>query len=454
MSNVCIKATTLREAFACTDPVIPLPSGDPRYVDCTPVRGDEDLVTQMYRTVTWSDADSTQLFTGHRGSGKSTELLRLQARLENAGYVVLFFEADDDLDVNDLQYADLLLTIARHVIGDLSEQGIRLREDLLREVEGWFSETLYTEAKWRDVERELAAEAALGIGLPEQFPLVAKLLARVTGQIKTGKAVRSEIRLQLDPQISQLMANLNLMLKDANAKILKRGGKGLVLIIDSLDRVVYRDLGDGRTTHTALYVEHGEQLCGLDCHVVYTVPISLLYSSRATVVEQIFERIRVLPMIKTHDRDDQPFDEGLSYLRRILDARLDLDTLFAPAAVTFLCEHSGGHPRDLIRMVRQACIYAPENVLRPITLAAVERAFAQLVATYGRMIPEAHYPLLAGVHLAKTIRNDADHELMLYNLSVLEYVNGQPPWHDVHPAVPALPKFLEALAALKPDLGV
>jgi hypothetical protein len=395
---------------------------------------------------------SSQLFTGHRGSGKSTELLRLKARLEESGYVVLYIEADEELDPNDLQYTDLLLSIARHVISDLKQNNIRLREALLQDVEHWFNETLYTEEQQRAVERELTGEAALGIGLPESMPLIAKLFARVTGQIKTGQHVKTEIRRQLDPQISQLIANLNLRLKDAHTKILQRDGKGLVLLVDSLDRIVRRDLGDGRSTHTELYVEHGEQLCDLDCHIIYTVPISLLYSSRATVVEQIFDRVRVLPMIKTHDVDDEPFAEGLNYLRRILEARLDLDVLFEPNAVDYLCVHSGGHPRDLIRMVRQACVYASEEAPRPITLEAAERAFAQVVGTYSRMILESNYTQLARVHQTKAIEKDADHELMLYNLSVLEYVNGQPPWHDVHPAILALPKFKAALDLLKPDL--
>jgi DNA polymerase III gamma/tau subunit len=53
--------------------VQPLPPGDPRYVDCTPVRGNEDVVTQMSSTIAWSNVHVAQLFTGHRGSGKSTE---------------------------------------------------------------------------------------------------------------------------------------------------------------------------------------------------------------------------------------------------------------------------------------------------------------------------------------------------------------------------------------------
>lgn len=446
-------ARSLQDAYNVSDPVRPLPSGDPRYVDCTPVRGNEDVVEQMLKTITWSDNFTAQLFTGHRGSGKSTELLRLKARLEERGFRVLYFEADDDLDLNDLKYTDLLLSIARRVVSDLHEAGIRLREDLLEEIEDWFSETLYTEEQQREIRRELAAEAKLGIGLPESMPLVARLLARVTGQIQTGHTVKEEIRRKLDPQISQLLANINLLLKAANAKVRKDGEQGLILIIDNLDRIVFRDLKDGRTTHTALYVEHGEQLRDLDCHVIYTVPISLMYSVHANAVRAIYPDCPVLPMIKVRDRDGNINTEGLAYLRHILAARIDLEEIFSPKAVDYLCKASGGHPRDLMILVRQACVYAPgDRWPQPIDKDVAQRAESQLVATYGRMIPEEHYPLLAQVHLNKSVKSDEAHELMLYNLSVLEYINGMPPWHDVHPAVTKLPKFQAALEAAREEM--
>ncbi len=449
-------AHTLRDAYNNADPVQPLPAGDPRYVDCTPVRGNEDVVSQMLKKILWAESRFTaQLFTGHRGCGKSTELLRLQARLEEAGYVVLYFESDDDLDLNDIEHTDLLLTIARRVVSDLDKKGFRLSEGLLKEVEAWFNEVLYSEEQRREIERELQAEAELGIGLPKELPLVARLLARVTGQIKTGRTVKTEIRRKLDPQISQLIGNVNLLLRAVHAQIRKKGQQGLVLIVDNLDRIVFRDLENGRTSHTAFYVEHGEQLRELDCHLIYTVPISLMYSDRATVVQSIFPDCHVLPMIKVHDRENIPCAPGLTHLRDILDARIDLDTLCTPDAVTYLCEASGGHPRDLMFMVRQACVYAPGDVWpRPITLDVIKRAEAQLIATYSRMIPETHYPFLARVHITKQVQSDESHELMLYNLSVLEYINGMPPWHDVHPAVRKLPKFQAALQEERAKTGL
>lgn len=81
---------------------------------------------------------------------------------------------------------------------------------------------------------------------------------------------------------------------------------------------------------------------------------------------------------------------------------------------------------------------------QPITICSVQRAGGRLVAEFGRMIPESHFPLLARAHRLKAVQNDADHQAMLFNLSVLEYTNGQPPWHDVHPVVLRLPKFKEA----------
>jgi len=448
-------ARTLKDAYNLSNPVQPLPPGDPRYVDCTPVRGNEDVVTQIFNAITWSDVHVAQLFTGHRGSGKSTELLRLQARLEEADYVVLYFEADDDLDLNDLEYTDLLLSIARRVASDLKPKSIDLPEDLLKSVADWFSETLYTEEQRREIDRELAAEAKLGLGLPETLPLVARLLARVTGQIKTGRAIKTEIRRRLDPQISQLIGNLNLLLDAAHARIRRQGKQGLVLLIDNLDRIVFRDLGDGRTTHHALYVEHGEQLRALHCHLVYTVPISVMYSDRATAVTAIFPDYQVLPMLKVRNRDGSDYPPGLGYLRDILASRMDLEVLFTPDAVDYLCRAGGGHPRDLMILVRYACTYAPRDVWpRPITLEVLKRAEARLVAEYSRMIPEDHFPLLARVHLLKTVQNDDAHERMLYNLSVLEYVNDAPPWHDVHPAVTKLPKFEEALQNEKEKLGL
>ncbi len=437
------RAQTLRDVFRVTNPVMPLESGDPQYVDCNDVRGNEDVVSQLFDTITWVGEEnySHQLFTGHRGCGKSTELLRLKTRLEGAGYSVIYFEASEDLDLNDVQYSDIILSIARRVTIDSTHFGIDLDESLLEHVLEWFSETLYTKEQWRDIQRTLEAEASLGVGLPPHMPLIAKLFARVIGQIKSGEQIKNTIRRQLDPQISQLVERTNLLLSEACNK-LKRP---LVIIVDNLDRIALQEISHERTNHDIIYIEHGGQLCDLAAHVIFTIPISMFYSVRAPVLTSIFPDYAVLPMIKGRDHDGQSNELGMQALHQILERRIVLEQAFTDDAITFLCQMCGGHPRDLMMLVRYSTRYALNRWPRPIDLNAATRAVGRLITEYSRMIPEEHYPLLARVHLDKSILNDGAHRLMLYNLSVLEYYNGPPPWHDVHPVVLELPKFKAAL---------
>lgn len=448
-------ARTLRDAYNAANPSEPLKPGDPRYVNCTDVRGDEDTVAYMFTTISFSDSHTHQLFTGHRGCGKSTELLRLRDELVRAGFFVVYFAVDEYLDPNDLIYTDLLLAIARQVEEACREEGLDLSEPL-KMIETWFSEVVYQRSEWENVEQELQNEATLGFGLPQAVPLIARFLTKLTGQIKTGDAVKTDIRRKLDSQITQLIQSINDLLDRAHVEVRASGRQGVAVIVDNLDRVTFKVLGGDTpadsgikrtTSHDALFIDHGEQLCALRCHVVYTVPISMMYGQSARTLCGIFPDYRVLPMIKVHEpRADGGGDlpEGVERLKGILSHRIELDVLCEPEAVEYLCHACGGHPRDLMTLVRHAIEYAVAARSSAITLDAVRRAEARLVTAYDRMIPEEHYKRLAAVHLTNDIENDSEHKAMLYNQSVLEYANGKL-WHDVHPAVLKLSRFRKLL---------
>src|SRR3712207_1329236 len=101
-----------------------------------------------------------ELFTGHIGCGKSTELLRLKADLEQEGFHVVYFESSQDLEMGDVDIGDILLAIARRVSESLEN---------LEKVKIGESETLKNllrgAAKLLQTEIELSAEASVpGIG--------------------------------------------------------------------------------------------------------------------------------------------------------------------------------------------------------------------------------------------------------------------------------------------------
>ena len=88
---------------------------DPRWVDTKDARGSYKL-HQLYRalgvdmqrsgrTLREPEERGYFLFCGHRGSGKSTELRRIRDDLDSPdAYSVVFADAAQELDVNNLRY--------------------------------------------------------------------------------------------------------------------------------------------------------------------------------------------------------------------------------------------------------------------------------------------------------------------------------------------------------------
>ncbi len=433
-----LPATNLKDAFNACDPARPLDAGDDRWVDLASGRGDEgSAVEQCQRRILRSDSALVQLLAGHRGCGKSTELRRLQRSLEKKGYFVAYFEVDGDLDLEDTEPPDILLAFIRNLEKALREAGLAIDSELLEDFLLWFGEVVWEKSELREIEGIVRSEVALGA----EIPLFAKLLARLTGQVKTGTEAKRSVRQKLDPQLSQLLDRGRLLVIAARAAARKAGKKDLVVIVDNLDRIALKDRGDGRTSHEVLFIERGELLKGFGCHSVVTVPISLLFSPKLANLSAIFPDRHVLPMVKLDEHTTRrPWPTGRKLLADLLQHRLQLDALFEEGVSDALITGSGGHPRLLMTLVRYALDFVDDP---PVTLEAAQRAIRRLVNDYDRSIPENHWPLLARVHRDQAVLNDEDHQLMLFNLSVLEYQN-EKRWCDVQPAILELPQFQAA----------
>jgi hypothetical protein len=122
------------------------------YINFSSVRG--EIVEELGQKIVLSNQPICQLFTGHVGCGKSTELLRLKTELKQQGFHVVYFESTADLDLDDLDVSDILLVIARNISESLEAVGIKLKPgyftDLFAEI-GAFLQTpvdIGVEAGW------------------------------------------------------------------------------------------------------------------------------------------------------------------------------------------------------------------------------------------------------------------------------------------------------------------
>lgn len=425
--------SNINDAYEAVDPSAPLPQGDPRYVNFQDVRGENDEITAMLRRIdrTRSGNFLCQLLTGHRGCGKTTELFQLKHKLEEKNFFVVYFDAEETLDVSDLDYPDVLLAIAEQLECQIREKAnIQLHEKLLENISSWFADVTQTEAVSREAGTGIESEIGLDVSL------FARLLTKVRGEVKNSSQRRLEIRQQLERRSSELIMRVNELIDDAQVRLERQGKRGLVLLVDGLEKVLYRVLDEksGLNSHTLLFIHHGEQLRSPRCHLVYTYPINLMFDQN---IGQIFPQTTILPMVKIYERNGEPYQPGRDLLREALSRRLDIKAIFSdPVLVDKLIEVSGGHLRDFLRLIRYAFDLSDDV----INDSHVEKAINKLALEYDYLVQPDDLLRLHRVNATKQIPSDPQHALLLYKLLVLEYLNGER-WADVHPLVKRLPKF-------------
>jgi hypothetical protein len=405
----------------------PLQPGDPAYVDCRAVRGDEDVVEDLGRTVRRSREFTYQLYSGYRGSGKTTELLRLKKDLEDRGHVVVYFAADEeDISVQDAQYTDILLACTRHLLK-------KLREANSTPILNWLKGRLHDLKDLMLTEINID-QITLEVGLKE--------FAKIAAAVRTEPGQRQKIRERLEPHTETLIQALNAFIADGS-KLSEK--VKLLVIADNLDRIVpiFRD--NGRSNHEEIFLDRHEQLKALNCHIIYTVPISLIYSRWATELKDNYGIPQVLPSIMVRQIDGDLCKAGLDILKTIIRLRLPLglrevlvsQVFESEAVLQELCLTSGGYVRDLVQLMQEAI--TKTDVL-PISAKAVQRATDALRDVYRRAVEEDQWEVLRQVHQSKGIENDDIHRSLLFSRCVLEYryfdnQGDKRTWYDVHPVL-------------------
>jgi hypothetical protein len=416
-------ATNLDEVYRACDPDKPLAATDGRYVDLSQVRGTKVIAKTIARSISRCDGAQfhQQLLTGHRGSGKSTELLRLKAELESQNFFVVYIDVEELLDLVDLDYLDVLLSIAKETENVLRKDGIMLNDTLLKDLGAWFSERIVEDIKSHELAGALKTEADTGITIP----FFAKLMASITAEIKSASSRRTTTRQKLERELAVFIEKLNVLIDDARTKVRTRGHKDLVLIVDGLEKMHYHLLPDGYSTHAHLFVLHAEQLKAPKCHIVYTMPISLVYNAN---LGNDFDSILVIPMVKTNA-------DGMDCLRQVITKRMEIARVFEqPELVDQLTQLSGGVMRDLMRLIRLATDTDGER----ISINEITYAKTTLIREYDRLLREDEFPQVKWVKENHRVSGEEIYARMLNLRLILEYQNGER-WADLHPAVIQIP---------------
>ncbi|MBG1258716.1 AAA family ATPase [Nostoc commune] len=436
----------LRAFFQATDPSRTLfvnnLSDVKYYIDFSSVRGG-DIIGKLKQKITFfkPNEPTCTLFTGHIGCGKSTELLRLQAELEKLDFHVVYFESSEDLEMTDVDIADVLLAIARRVSQSLDK--ITLGEptrfnDLLQGA--W--KVLNSEVT--GVKVKLPNVGDFGVTSEKEKLSLSVGIGEITTRMKSDPTLRAKLNQYLAPQKTNLLEAINReLLEPAIAKLKQQGKNGLVVIVDNLDRIDNRVKAWGRPQQEYLFVDQGEFLTKLNCHLIYTMPLSLKFSNDYGMLTQRFpEDPKVLPMVPVEWPDGRVHEEGMALIKQMVlarafpdlqpDERLNKITeIFdSTAALDRLCRLSGGHVRDLLRLLNT---WIMEEMALPLSRETLDQVVRARRNEMTMPISDDEWQLLRHVKQKKKVSDDQGYQKLIRSRFVFEYRDNGESWFDVNP---------------------
>lgn len=446
----------IRQFYQATNPARTLDPAKPRdsqfYIDFSGVRG-EELIGDIKRLIVWSEVDTPTctLFTGHIGCGKSTELLKLRQELEAEGFHVIYFESSDDLEMADVDIGDVLLAIARRISQSL--ESLDLGE--MRGLRGF----LQGAAKVLMTPIELEVEAELPVKVPNLDPFTASAstngefsisagIGKITARAKNDATLRDRLNQFLGPQKNQLLQAINEdLLKPAITQLQQQGKAGLVVIVDNLDRIDNRPKAMGRSQQEYLFIDQHECLRKLHCHKVYTMPLALRFSMEyGALTSRYPDAPRVLPMVPVRRRTGDVHLEGMARLRQMVLARAlpeateadrlaQIPALFdPPESLDRLCLASGGHVRDLLKLLHG---WIQKSGKLPLNQAQLENLIRARCNEMALQLADSDWVLLRQAHhkMDATTLNPQDYQHLIRGRLVFEYRDEHGSWFDVNPTL-------------------
>jgi len=403
-------------------------------VELNDCRGDfsEAKLLWKLRINNLNHAKKYLLFGGHVGCGKTTELRRLAKKLHQPDkYYVVLVDALLEVDINDLNYSDILLAQAKVLLKKLEDQQIAIQPIFLEKLSNWFNECIKT----RISNNEFKSEIKAGVTAEGGLPFLGKIFASLTNSISSGSTHKEEIRQIVQNSFSEFAAAFNQLIVHAEEVLAAANlGKKILFVVDGTDRL--------RSDQAKKFFnEDVHQLKQIEANFIYCTPITLLTEDGK--IRQEFDVFQ-LPMIKIAEKASNDFDAMvMAKLNEFINKRVNSALFEDISQQEQLIKYSGGHLRDLIRLLSY-CL-AETRGEKKIDRSTVEIAVKQLATEYRRNIKQEDYPILVEIdRQAKSYvpATEACRRL-LYDLVLLEYNSY---WWQSHPVVRTLEAYQQEAA--------
>ena len=405
----------------------------------------EDPVARLRTGIEFAEVESLQLFSGFRGSGKTTELFRLRRHMEERGFLVLYANALDYLSASEeVDIVAVLLSVAGAFGEELHKvAGLRtIQEGFWKRFTNYLTNTsvevseVTAKIEGTSPAKEVLGELKAGVDL--------KLA------LKTAPSFREKLQRFLENRLYELKAEVNNFIEEGVRELRAQRAKPDLAVVFLFDQ--FEQIRGGLSNEQAviqsverLFRNHIDQLKLPLVHVIYTVPPWLRFVLPGAL------RIKTLPCVRLwkNDADRSRNESGLKLFRDAILKRFGAEAheriygtgQQAQELTDRLVETSGGHFRDLLLLFRECIALIRDwRPVLPTTHEVVERAIVETRNQFRAVSDEDARWLEEIARRRDKALPDSKPETIarlsrfLDTHLVLYLTNGED-WYDVHPLI-------------------
>ena len=398
----------------------PLEPDDPRYVSLyDEALTDDDPVQQLARAIEWS-TESVRLFSGYRGAGKSTELRRLKRQLEEAGHLVFLCDMEDYLNLStEVEVSDFLMAVA----GSFDDAIRGKYEGALRSSKSY----------WEELEGLLPSLRVEGVSVTA---------AGFKASLKSDPTFKRRLQAKMAGHLGAFVKHMHDFCANRVAALrthVDAPDRKVVLLLDSVEHIrgMFSNADAVQSSVENLFAGHAESLHIPEMHIVYTM--SPYLKMRYPNISQLYDEgaLEVLPSFKLHEPNGTPIEPAYAAFEQVVGKRGDWKRLLGQShsVLRQLIRCSGGHLRDLLRMLRDVALLARTlPATESVVAAAIGRRRADFLP-----IPAQDARWLAAIgqtHQAEPKRLQqipSSHRFFDTHLVLYRRDGGE--WYDVHPLI-------------------
>lgn len=342
--------------------------------------------------------------SGHRGTGKTTELLKLKNEIdETTCFFTVFCDlSDEELDVNNIDFIDIIILILEKLTETLKERKIDIPKANIEPFYNWYEQRITEINNQTDESASIEVEGKVGINLFSLFSLVSKTKGKLSGSNSTKETIRKVFK----NKFSDFSLKFNEFILDIKDYLLKNGiSKDLLFIIDGFEKI--GSLEDRKK----ILIDNSNKFVEIKANMIITLPIELF--SEVSRLKEFASHIS-FPLITLDNNSKERFKE-------FIYKRIEKNLFDSEQTVEKIIYYGAGSPRETLKIISNAYIQAEREI---IDLKSVQDAQKSISEELMKYLDEKEISLLKQIYIKTKIPFSDELAKLLIKKVLLDYEDG------------------------------